>query len=745
MLIYFSYGSDSAKLKGEYIMLRQTKRWMVWALSTVLLIGMLCSGAVIVSAEDDAPVQATSIDLNRGELSMMPGRTFALKIQALPAAADLTGAVWSTDKADVAYASDGTVIAVGKGTATITATLPNGLKDTCTVTVVDGEAIVSNGGFDDADTGVWSTTGEAAIQAGVGLGDSMGASLPIGSSIQQTLTALKPNTTYEVSASIKSSVKKPVFAVIDIGGTEVASAEVMVGTGWGFRRWTFTTPETIEGEATLTYRNEQTEEDVVFSFDNLYFREKVSYPDLTVDSLTWEGGYGQVDPGTELTFTVTISNIGKVDVTEPVDVDIAAGRNNIFRLSYDKGIKSGETVSITSDAWAAVAGDYMMSAVVNPELKVLESEPEKNNSYQINLRAAEDRVIPTYDNVAQIVDEAGMHNLTFSEDFDDLSDVDTLVSGKPGYKWYTARTWNQTDMTREDYFVKDGVFTLQHKDNKYAIGASTMDCNTWAGYVYNKGYLEVKLRIPQPARTSEDSRPAIWSFSKGKWGEISGENRHWVETDWLEYYGDNSYSITFHDQGYDEEDVMSLHSSTNFMKKGLGDKEWHVMGFLWEQDHIRCYVDGEEVISQTYAEDDIPVPYPAFKMGTPQFDGCFSALNTQENMLFLSGGNFMPMEVDYVRIWQLGGESLLPEEPVEEEPEEEQPADKEPVEEEPEDEQPVDKEPVEEEPEEEQPVDKEPVEEEPEPEEIPDTGAVALPIAALLAAATGVCVFRKRR
>jgi hypothetical protein len=93
------------------------------------------------------------------------------------------------------------------------------------------------------------------------------------------------------------------------------------------------------------------------------------------------------------------------------------------------------------------------------------------------------------------------------------------------------------------------------------------------------------------------------------------------------------------------------------MKAGLGDTKWHVLGWLWEEDSIRMYLDGVEVVRQTWGKDAFPIPANKVQKGEIQFDGVFDVTDAQNMMLFIAGRVDMPLELDYVRIWQKGGKA----------------------------------------------------------------------------------------
>ncbi len=80
-------------------------------------------------------VKPTGITLSKTSLTLSAGGSDSLTATVLPANATNKTVTWSTDNESVATVSDGTVTAVGEGTATITATTVNGKTATATVTV----------------------------------------------------------------------------------------------------------------------------------------------------------------------------------------------------------------------------------------------------------------------------------------------------------------------------------------------------------------------------------------------------------------------------------------------------------------------------------------------------------------------------------------------------------------------------------------------------------------------------------
>lgn len=89
-----------------------------------------------VTVTTSVPVVAvTSVTVSPKTLNLEVGQTRTLTATVTPGNATDKTVTWTSSNDKVATVVDGTVAAVGEGTATITATAANGKKDTCKVTV----------------------------------------------------------------------------------------------------------------------------------------------------------------------------------------------------------------------------------------------------------------------------------------------------------------------------------------------------------------------------------------------------------------------------------------------------------------------------------------------------------------------------------------------------------------------------------------------------------------------------------
>ncbi len=275
----------------------------------------------------------------------------------------------------------------------------------------------------------------------------------------------------------------------------------------------------------------------------------------------------------------------------------------------------------------------------------------------------------------QIAKDHGMTRLVFEDDFESLDTIDLNATGEEGYKWYVRRPYKATTMTPEDITIKDSILTLHEHNSLYNYGLATVDGHNGVGFAFNKGVLEFRCRIPHYDQTKRNGReygcggPAIWSFPREKIYEYDGNYApQWVETDWMEYWGDldafpgGHYTITLHEtvRGKDENGVVIKDEKQSVQKHSLGsqrhfngfhDALWHTMTFLWEDNLFVGYFDGKEVLRMEYGKDKLCSPLPRVAIGD-QINGAFSHLNAQEQALIISGSLYNPLEIDWIRVWQ---------------------------------------------------------------------------------------------
>ena len=129
--------------------------------------GKTATCTVIVNEPVPEVVEVTSVSLNKTSLTLEIGESETLTATVLPSNATDKSVTWTSSAQSVATVANGTVTAVGSGTATITATTSNGKTATCMVTVTNPYAdfsfILSGNGY--ALTGYSGTDTEVTVPA----------------------------------------------------------------------------------------------------------------------------------------------------------------------------------------------------------------------------------------------------------------------------------------------------------------------------------------------------------------------------------------------------------------------------------------------------------------------------------------------------------------------------------------------------------------------------------------------------
>ncbi len=387
--------------------------------------------------------------------------------------------------------------------------------------------------------------------------------------------------------------------------------------------------------------------------DDVSVREASS--DLVVEELLIPGVTGEVKPGTEVIFGVKLTNNGTLAIEGTFPIEYRLDGQTWYTMDYTGTVQPGETKVVLVDrAWTAVEGDYSVSVKVNSNLAVLDASLLNNTAAKRVRVATSNPTLPSY------AQSAGFDTLTFADDFNSINTIDMNATGESGYKWYVRRPYGASTVTASDLTVENGILTLKLSDPTYNYGLATVDPKTGNGFSFNKGYLEVRFRIPDPAVNGEGESgvPAIWSLPPEK---ITGKSAAWVEMDWMEYWGKGLkywrytkgyYTITMHDQKLNADGTTEhWYRNSNYSQNGLGDQAWHTMGFVWETGKITAYLDGKQVMSQSYAADSTGSPKAYANEGTLA-NGVFTGMDTLMQALILGGSADSPLEVDYVYVWQ---------------------------------------------------------------------------------------------
>ncbi len=518
--------------------------------------------------------------------------------------------------------------------------------------------LLSAGMTMEVEDGAWKVSG---------LGNGISKYPPLGTLAGVGLIPTDGSVT--ISFRYKGDGAKVTITSANVENAKVDYSRTVEGAdGWKYYKVRFTLLKDTRISAAVNFNFSGADTVLI---DDFYFGQSTQ---LELSDLTWTPEKTQLQTGTEMQFSATLSNTGALDVKESTEIAVDFVAKNgedtidLGSVVHQGGLKAGESVTLTLPTkWTALAGEWVISAHANT------NDPVEKIGTQGQIRVADTALVAPNEALA-----GGFDTLVFSDDFD-IANVDTEYTGDYGYKWYL------TDLTgicgdKTDYSLDadgDTTYMTLAGDEKmnYNWLMATMDGFSgagWHGFQY--GYLEFRTRFDSVYEGFEGSTyqdlkngpkaPAIWSFApeviaNGVFG--GAPSRH-VEMDWMEYWGrdDNNclWTITLHDQIYNTSGnpttaMNNLNSShIQAPKNDIGDGQWHTVGYRWEKGLLIAYLDGREIFYQDWSENGA-LPAAAIRDNIGELrDDAFTPLDNQLSPLILAANEAWPLEIDYIRVWQ---------------------------------------------------------------------------------------------
>ena len=261
---------------------------------------------------------------------------------------------------------------------------------------------------------------------------------------------------------------------------------------------------------------------------------------------------------------------------------------------------------------------------------------------------------------------AGKYNrLAFEDDFDSISTIDTGNTGAPGFKWYPAgvHKWGKPDTQPNEYSVNNSVLRIAPTHSTYNRNFMTRDPNTYAGQSFGQGYYEVRMRVDangvRNVPPENSSWPAFWaqSHSRHRNNAIPSAELDMVE---IMRPGEMLGSAWAYYDSMDQTKIIRNRGHYT-SQAGLDVSQWHTYGCLWTTEKIEWYIDGKLTIRYYWgatrdqlAPND-PRQDPVTQAGGPSpISNPLAIFDSETAMdVILGTGKTWPMEVDWVRIWQL--------------------------------------------------------------------------------------------
>lgn len=253
---------------------------------------------------------------------------------------------------------------------------------------------------------------------------------------------------------------------------------------------------------------------------------------------------------------------------------------------------------------------------------------------------------------------AGFETLSFCDDFNSLSSVDTASTGRPGYNWYTnLPRWYPWRTLTSAYSINNSVLSVTSTGWTSNWTLSTMDPTTGSGHAWIYGYFEARISFGPAPGTNVQGWPAVWLFSA--YHAETGSQFIWPELDIYEALTQDhaAYSGDFYGTIHQWQDSSTIHyqNSNNRQPTTVDWTQWHTVAVLWIPGQVTWYLDGKPLMTQQYSASAPPDPLAATTTGiNPTPAGVFEVLDTQKPgmELILGSAPGWPMQVDWVKVWQ---------------------------------------------------------------------------------------------
>ena len=233
-------------------------------------------------------ISVTGLNISSTSMSLLIGENAQLSVEVLPADATDKSVVWSSSDESIAtVATDGTVTAVSKGTATITVVSNDGnFSKTCEVTIDENKTVVENlivnGDFETGESDPWSgyksgAVGEATTTAFEG--SYCGRIERNDGSLFQVIS-VEAGKTYEVSFQskwIEATTNTFSLKIKEEGGAKATlhSYDIPKDTDWKANTTEFVCPAGISSVRFLLYKGKTSPVLPSFFIDNVVIKEKL--------------------------------------------------------------------------------------------------------------------------------------------------------------------------------------------------------------------------------------------------------------------------------------------------------------------------------------------------------------------------------------------------------------------------------------------------------------------------------------
>ena len=626
----------------------------------------------------------------------------------------LTGktVTWSSsDTAVAAVNSSGIVTGLDSGTATITATIKgsSGNADIVLpmeITVVSdgtvyGDNLLKNHNFSEGVTPWALDNGNAIPSTRIASGEGVNGTNAIrlhndlgnvflGYPVSELKTALKPNTTYELSYRYKASDEteavgvhfEKAFGVNNVSTGGSFGLYSAFYEGWATQTYIFTTPAAVPTTGRLFRFSGGGSTNRYIDSVVLRERDRADTVSLAVRPSVLEmdaGGRQEIELINTFTSTTWDSTVLNRPLTGKTVV-WSSSNKNVATVDVNGTVTAVGKGTATIRAAIAGSGITVASVVYVDMFELVEDTLLKKNTGNDDMDGV--NILKLLNMKAQLKEQtkppaqsaaAGFTRIAFYDDFTTSATIDKNATGAPGYKWYLDRPDpGDRDLLSSEVEVKNGKLILKPAD-RGDWGISTWSARGKTGFKYQYGYAEIRFRHDYEypdGYTHTTGRtngwPCIWLWRTNT--SPAGQDQRLVELDIYEAYNKGG-KFSAHDSlahaggGWS---YLTMKWDYFFMQ----NSKYHLLGLLWEEGKVTWYVDnlktcmfeysGSKIVKATTFNTTASFGGPYFGNPTPVASGTttmntmgsYTMLEQQTMQLILGAHADWPLEVDWVKVWQ---------------------------------------------------------------------------------------------
>ena len=275
---------------------------------------------------------------------------------------------------------------------------------------------------------------------------------------------------------------------------------------------------------------------------------------------------------------------------------------------------------------------------------------------------------------------SGFTRVVFFDDFESMDTVDIRNEKMPDKNWYVDTPYKRSPLKGEEleWHTDESFVRIQGKGLR---GIASCSSSTEQGFAFSQGYVEARIRIANND-VSNEKRPLVYLV-----GEQDFRDKKWVDNAMLGVFeaprtkdknGEkHPYfcgALHHYHRGWERDRLGRpvVKRATNLVNSTgyhdwftFIDDEWHTYGVLWEAGRVAWFMDGKEMHSVRFAENQLPRHYyrnnpnplppieeKNLKFAKNQWLGAYSVFDRCSLVLRLCAHEQNPMDVDWVCVWQ---------------------------------------------------------------------------------------------